>query len=58
MGQKLRMMVMKRKALCDLVVGATKIQGPGVGDSLGKYLSPVLEEGETLPDLAATASGP
>ncbi len=52
MGQKLRTMVMKRKALCDLVVGATRIQGPGVGGSLGEYLSPVLAEGETLPDLA------
>ncbi len=54
MGQKLRKMVMKRKALCDLVVGATRIQGPGVGASLGEYFSPVLEEGETLPDLTAT----
>ncbi len=54
MGLKLRTMVMKRKALCDLVVGATKIQGPGVGDSLGKYLSPVLGEEEALPDLAAS----
>ena len=46
-------MVMKRKALCDLVVGATKVQGPGVGGSLGEYLSPVLGEEETLPDLVA-----
>ncbi len=54
MGLKLRTMVMKRKTLCDLVVGATKVQGPGVGDSLGNYLSPVLGEEETLPDLAAS----
>ncbi len=54
MGQKLRKMVMKRKALCDLVVGATRIQGPGVGTSLGEYFSPVLADGETLPDLTAT----
>lgn len=52
MGQKLRTMVMKRKALCDLVVGATRVQGPGVGDSLGEYFSPVLTGEETLPDLA------
>ncbi len=52
MGQKLRTMVMKRKALCDLVVGATRVQGPGVGGSLGEYLSPVLTEEETLPDMA------
>ncbi len=52
MGQKLRTMVMKRKALCDLVVGATKIQGAVIGGSLGEYLSPVLREEETLPDLA------
>ncbi len=54
MGQKLRTMVMKRKALCDLVVGATKVQGPGVGGSLGEYLSPVLGEEETLPDMVAS----
>ena len=51
MGLKLRTMVMKRKALCDLVVGATRVQGQGVGDSLREYLSPVLKEEETLPDL-------
>ncbi len=53
MGEKLRTMVMKRKALCDLVVGATTVQGPEIGGSLGDYLSPVLGEAETLPDLAA-----
>ena len=52
MGLKLRKMVMKRKGLCDLVVGATKVQGPEIGGALGEYLSPVLAEGETLPDLA------
>ncbi len=52
MGQKLRKMVMKRKGLCDLVVGATRVQGPGVADSLGEYLSAGLETEETLPDLA------
>ena len=53
MGERLRTMVMKRKALCDLVVGATRIQGPEIGGSLGEYLAPVLGEEETLPDLVA-----
>ncbi len=52
MGEKLRTMVMKRKALCELVVGATRVQGPEIGGSLGAYLSPVLGEEETLPDMA------
>ena len=33
MGEKLRKMVMKRKGLCDLVVGATRVQGPEIGCS-------------------------
>ncbi len=53
MAERLRTMVMRRKALCDLVVGATKVQGPEIGGSLGEYLSPVLTEDEALPDLAA-----
>jgi hypothetical protein len=56
MGEKLRRMVMRRKALCDLVVGATRVQGLEIGGSLGDYLSPVLGEGETLPDLATPLS--
>jgi len=51
MGQKLRTMVMKRAALCDLVAGAAQVQGPGVGGSLGEYLAPALCDGESLPDL-------
>ena len=51
MGQKLRTMVMKRSALCDLVAGAAQVQGPGVGERLGEYLAPALHRGESLPDL-------
>ncbi len=54
MGKKLKTMVMKRKALCDLVAGAALVQGSKIGGSLGEYLSPVLGEEETLPDLAMT----
>ncbi len=54
MGQKLRKMVMKRAALCDLVVGAARVQGPGVGVRLGEYFSPALHEGEVLPDPGLT----
>ena len=50
MGQKLRKMVMKRAALCDLVAGAARIQGPEISVRFGEYLSPVLQEGESLPD--------
>jgi hypothetical protein len=46
-------MVMKRLALCDLVVGAARVQGPGIAARLGAFLSPALREGETPPDLAA-----
>ncbi len=52
MGEKLRKMVMKRKGLCELVVGATRVQGPEIGESLGEYLSPVLGNEEALPDMA------
>ncbi len=51
MGKKLKKMVMKRKGLCDFVVSAAMVQGPEIGGSLGEFLSPVLGEGETLPDL-------
>ncbi len=51
MGKKLKKMVMKRKGLCDFVVGATKVQGPEIGRSLREYLAPVLGVEETLPDL-------
>ncbi len=54
MAQKLRKMVMKRAALCDLVVGAAQIQGPGIGHKLGEFLAPALCEGEELPDLGST----
>ncbi len=54
MGQKLRKMVMKRAALCDLVLGAVQVQGPGIGGKLGEYLSPALHEGEELPDQKST----
>ncbi len=51
MGKKLKKMVMKRKGLCDFVVGAAKVQGPEIGGSLKEYLIPVLGAEETLPDL-------
>ncbi len=53
MAQKLRKMVMKRAALCDRVLGAARVQGPGIAVELGEYLSPALGEGETLPDLGS-----
>ena len=53
MGQKLRKMVMKRAALCDLVTGAARIQGPELGIKFGEYLAPALVEGEVLPDFGA-----
>ncbi len=54
MGQKLRKMVMKRAVLCDLVVGATQVQGPEIGGDLGAFLSPALSDGEELPDVGLT----
>ncbi|MEM7585860.1 MAG: hypothetical protein AAF560_20890 [Acidobacteriota bacterium] len=42
---------MRRKGLCDFVVGAAKVQGPAIGRSLGEYLGPVLGAEEALPDL-------
>ncbi len=54
MGQKLRKMVMKRAALCDRVVSAARIQGPGVGVRVGEILSPTLRDGEVLPDPGLT----
>ncbi len=54
MAQKLRKMVMKRAALCDRVVGAAQVQGPGIGNRLGEFLSPGLRDGETVPDQGAT----
>jgi hypothetical protein len=53
MAEKLRKMVMKRTAVCDRVVGAARVQGPGIGEKLGVFLSPALREGEELPDLTA-----
>ncbi|MCP3958120.1 MAG: hypothetical protein GY719_09730 [bacterium] len=53
MGKRLKTMVMKRVGLCDLVVGAATVQGPAIGGGLGEYLSPVLAEGEEMPDLAS-----
>ncbi len=50
MKTRLKKMVMKRKGLCDLVVGAARVQGPAIGGALGEYLSPVLAPDETLPD--------
>ncbi len=54
MAQKLRRMVMKRAALCDKVAGAARIQGPGVGVRVGEILSPILRDGEVLPDPGLT----
>ncbi len=51
MGKKLKRMVMRRKGLCDFVVGAARVQGPVIGRSLREYLAPVLGAEETLPDL-------
>lgn len=50
MARKLRRMVTTRAALCDLVAGAAKVQGPEIGEKMGKFLSPALGEGEEPPD--------
>ncbi len=54
MAEKLRRMVMRRAALCARVLGAARVQGPEIGVKLGEFLSPVLTDGEVLPDQAST----
>jgi len=51
MARQLRRMVTTRAALCDLVAGAAQVQGPEIGEKLGKVLSPTLAEGEEPPEL-------
>ncbi len=54
MKQKLRKMVMRRAALCDRVVSATRVQGPGIGREVGEFLRPALGDGEEQPDHGLT----
>ncbi|MCP3995904.1 MAG: hypothetical protein GY722_12695, partial [bacterium] len=37
----------------DRVLSAARVQGPGLVVQLGEYLSPALNDGETLPDVGS-----
>jgi hypothetical protein len=50
MKQKLSQEVMRRKNLCEIVLGAVRIQGRRIADSLGEILTPLLQPEEQQPD--------
>ncbi len=52
MRQKLSALVMRRVNLCNLVLGAIRVQGAAIAASLGEVFAPLLKEDETPPDLA------